>query len=466
MRCAASGATVSNGASQVVEAGGSAIGTVVGGGGTQLDYGYAGGATVLNGASLVVEAGGSASGTVVNGLRAVGTINVLGIATNTSVGFGQMNVSAGGTAIDTSVFAGTLGGVMNVSSGGTASGVSVGSRGTLNVSSGGTASGVSVGSGGTALTAPRVAFAQATDRMRRIGVLMPLAVDDPEAKVRLAAFLDGLQQLGWTDGRNVRIDARWPGSDADRFRKYAAELVALEPGVILASSSTSVAALQRITRSVPIVFAAVIDPVGAGFVESMARPGGNTTGFGAFEYSLSGKWLELLKEIAPNLTRAAVLRDPTFIASIGQFAVIQAMAPSSFAAELAPIDMRDPGEIEHAITAFARKPNGGLIVTATPLAATYRDLIISLATRYRLPNVYAFRYYPASGGLASYGPGTADEFKRAADYVDRILKGAKPADLPVQSPTNYQLVINLKTATALGLVVPTALLARADEVIE
>ncbi len=320
--------------------------------------------------------------------------------------------------------------------------------------------------GGTALTAPRVAFAQATDRMRRIGVLMPLAVDDPEAKVRLAAFLDGLQQLGWTDGRNVRIDARWPGSDADRFRKYAAELVALEPDVILASSSTSVAALQRITRSVPIVFAAVIDPVGAGFVESMARPGGNTTGFGAFEYSLSGKWLELLKEIAPNLTRAAVLRDPTFIASIGQFAVIQAMAPSSFAAELAPIDMRDPGEIEHAITAFARKPNGGLIVTATPLAATYRDLIISLATRYRLPNVYAFRYYPASGGLASYGPGTADEFKRAADYVDRILKGAKPADLPVQSPTNYQLVINLKTATALGLVVPTALLARADEVIE
>jgi putative ABC transport system substrate-binding protein len=227
-----------------------------------------------------------------------------------------------------------------------------------------------------------------------------------------------------------------------------------------------VAALQRITRSVPIVFASVIDPVGAGFVESMARPGGNTTGFGAFEYSLSGKWLELLKEIAPNLTRAAVLRDPTFIASIGQFAVIQAMAPSSFAAELAPIDVRDPGEIEHAITAFARKPNGGLIVTATPLAATYRDLIISLATRYRLPNVYAFRYYPASGGLASYGPGTADEFKRAADYVNRILKGEKPADLPVQSPTNYQLVINLKAAKALGLVVPTALLATADEVIE
>jgi putative ABC transport system substrate-binding protein len=295
---------------------------------------------------------------------------------------------------------------------------------------------------------------------------MPLAVDDPEAKARLAAFLDGLQQLGWTDGRNVRIDTRWPGGDADRARKYAAELVALAPDVILASSTTGVAALQRITRSVPIVFASVIDPVGAGFVATMARPGGNTTGFSAFEYSLSGKWLELFKEIAPNLTRIAILRDPTLAAGIGQFAVIQAMAPPSLAVELAPIDMHDPGETEHAITAFAREPNGGLIVTASPLAATYRDLIISLATRYRLPNVYGFRYYPASGGLASYGPDTADEFKRAADYVDRILKGEKPADLPVQAPTKYQLVINLKTAKALGLVVPTALLARADEVIE
>ena len=295
---------------------------------------------------------------------------------------------------------------------------------------------------------------------------MPLAVDDPEAKARLAAFLDGLQQLGWTDGRNVRIDTRWPGGDADRARKYAAELVALAPDVILASSTTGVAALQRITRSVPIVFASVIDPVGAGFVATMARPGGNTTGFSAFEYSLSGKWLELLKEIAPNLTRIAILRDTTTSAGIGQFAVIQAMAPPSLAVELAPIDMHDPGETEHAITAFAREPNGGLIVTASPLAATYRDLIISLATRYRLPNVYGFRYYPASGGLASYGPDTADEFKRAADYVDRILKGEKPADLPVQAPTKYQLVINLKTAKALGLVVPTALLARADEVIE
>ena len=320
--------------------------------------------------------------------------------------------------------------------------------------------------GGATLTAPRGAFAQATDRMRRVGVLIPLAVNDPEGEARLTAFLGGLQQLGWTDGRNMRIDTRWAGGDADRFRKYAAELVALEPDVILASSTTSVAALQRTTRSVPIVFAAVIDPVGAGFVASLAQPGGNITGFSAFEYSLSGKWLELLKEIAPNLTRVAVLRDPARPADIGQFAVIQAMAPSSFALDLVPIDLRDPGEIEHGIAAFAREPNGGLIVTTSPLAATYRDLIISLTTRYRLPNVYAFRYYPASGGLASYGPGTADEFKRAANYVDRILKGEKPANLPVQSPTKYQLVINLKAAKALGLAVPTALLARADEVIE
>jgi putative tryptophan/tyrosine transport system substrate-binding protein len=320
--------------------------------------------------------------------------------------------------------------------------------------------------GGTALAAQRAAFARATDRRRRIGVLMPLAVDDPEAGARLAAFRDGLQQLGWTDGHNMQIDTRWAGGDVDRFRTYAAELVALEPDVILASSTTSVAALQRITRSVPIVFAAVIDPVGAGFVASLARPGGNITGFSAFEYSLGGKWLELLKEIAPNLTRVAVLRDPALSADIGQFAVIQAMAPSSFALELAPIDLRDSVEIEHAIVAFARERNGGLIVTTSPLAATNRDLIISLATRYRLPNIYAFRYYPASGGLVAYGPNTADEFRRAAKYVDRILNGEKPADLPVQSPTKYQLVINLKAAKALGLVVPTALLARADEVIE
>jgi putative tryptophan/tyrosine transport system substrate-binding protein len=320
--------------------------------------------------------------------------------------------------------------------------------------------------GGTALMAPRTAFAQATDRMGRVGVLMPFAVDDPEAKARLTAFLDGLQQLGWTDGRNVRIDTRWPASDPDRLRKYAAELVALAPDVILASSTDCATALQQASRSVPIVFANVIDPVGAGLVASLARPGGNTTGFSAFQYSLSGKWLELLKEIAPTITRVAVLRDPTQASGIGQFAVIQAMAPPSFGEQLSPIDVRDTGEIERAITAFARERNGGLIVTASSPAATHRDLIISLATRYRLPNVYAFRYYPESGGLASYGPNPIDAFKRAADYVDRILKGEKPADLPVQAPTKYELVINLKAARALGLVVPSALLARANEVIE
>ena len=300
--------------------------------------------------------------------------------------------------------------------------------------------------------------------MRRIGVLMNVEADEPVGQPRIAAFVEGLQQLGWTDGRNVRIDTRWPGGDPDRVRKYAAELVGLAPNVILASASPSVAALQRVTRSVPIVFANVIDPVGAGFVASLARPGGNTTGFSSFEYSISGKWLELLKEIAPNVIRAAVVRDPALAAGIGQFAAIQAMAPPSF--ELTLIDMRDPGEIERAITAFARERNGGLIVTASSLAVTYRDLIISLARRYSLPNVYGFRYYPASGGLASYGPDVVDPYRRAAGYVDRILKGEKPADLPVQAPTKYELVINLKTAKALGLTVPESVLARADEVIE
>ena len=248
--------------------------------------------------------------------------------------------------------------------------------------------------------------------------------------------------------------------------KYAAELVALAPDVIFASASANVAALQRITRSVPIVFANVIDPVGAGFVASLARPGGNTTGFSAFEYSLSGKWLELLKEIAPNVTRVAVLRDPSLAAGIGQFAAIQALAPPSFGVELTPIDVRDPSEIERAITAFAREPNGGLIVTGSQSAVNHRKLIIALASQYRLPNVYAFRYYPASGGLASYGPDAIDVHKRAAAYVDRILKGEKPADLPVQAPTKYELVINLKTAKALGLTVPQTVLGRADEVIE
>ena len=260
--------------------------------------------------------------------------------------------------------------------------------------------------GGVAAAWPLVAYAQ--QPKRRVGMLMSGAADDREMQARLAAFLDGLQKLGWTDGLNVRIDTRWLVGDADRSRS-AEELIALGPDVILASASANVAALQRITRSVPIVFANVIDPVGAGFVASLARPGGNTTGFSAFECSLSGKWLELLKQIAPSLTRAAILRDPALAAGIGQFAAIQAMAPSSFAVELTIIDVRDPGEMERAITAFAGEPNGGLIVTASQSVVTHRDLIISLATRYRLPNVYAFRYYPASGGLASYGPDPIDE---------------------------------------------------------
>jgi putative tryptophan/tyrosine transport system substrate-binding protein len=300
----------------------------------------------------------------------------------------------------------------------------------------------------------------------RVGVLMSTAADEPEGRARFAAFRDALQQLGWTDGRNVRIDIRWPASEPDNYRKYAAELVALRPDVILASSSASLAALQQMTRSVPIVFTNVIDPVGAGFVMSLSRPGGNTTGFSSFEYSLSGKWLELLKQFAPNVTRTAILRDPALAAGIGQFAAIQALAPPSFGVELTPIDVRDPGEIERGITAFARERNGGLIVTASSAARTHRELIISLAMQHRLPNVFPFRHYPSNGGLASYGPDAIDEHKRAAVYIDRILKGEKPSDLPVQAPTKYELVINLKSAKALGLTVPPTLLARADEVIE
>src|SRR5271156_2001078 len=320
--------------------------------------------------------------------------------------------------------------------------------------------------GVAALAGPRAARAQQPDRVRRVGVLMSRAAGDPEEQARFAGFLQGLQKLGWTDGRNVRIDYRWAAAEADRSRIYAAELVALAPDVVLASGSTSVAALLQTTRTVPIMFVNVIDPVGAGYVARLARPGGNATGFTAFEYSLSGKWLELLKEIAPNLTRIAILRDPALAAGIGQFAAIQAMAPSSLGVELTTIDPRDPGEIERAITAFARERNGGLIVTASPSSVTHRILIISLALRYGLPNIYPFRYYPAGGGLVSYGPDPIDEHRRAAGYVDRILKGEKPADLPVQAPTKYELVINLETAKKLGLEVPTTLLARADEVIE
>jgi putative ABC transport system substrate-binding protein len=317
--------------------------------------------------------------------------------------------------------------------------------------------------GAAAVAGPLGAHAQQPER--RVGVLMAFPADDPEGPAWLAAFVEGLQHLGWTDGRNVKIEIRWSGGDADRSRS-AEELVALAPDVILASTTSSLAALQRITRSVPIVFAGVIDPVGAGFVASLSRPGGNTTGFSAFEYSLSGKWLELLKEIAPGLTRVAVLRDPAFASGIGQFAVIEAMAPPSSGVELSPIDVREPAEIERAIIAFARERNGGLIVTASQSSITHRKLIISLALRYGLPNIFPFRYHAASGGLASYGPDSIDEHRRAAGYVDRILKGEKPADLPVQAPTKYELVINLGTAKKLGLDVPTTLLARADEVIE
>jgi putative ABC transport system substrate-binding protein len=320
--------------------------------------------------------------------------------------------------------------------------------------------------GGTAFAWPLAARGQQADRMRRVGVLESRAADDPEGKARLAVFRQGLQELGWTDGRNMRIDYRWAAADADRYRTYAAELVALAPDVILASASPSVAALRQTTRTVPIVFVNVIDPIGAGYVASLARPGGNATGFTLFEYSLSGKWLELLKEIAPNLTRIAILRDPALAAGIGQFAAIQAMAPPSFGVELSPIDVRDAGEIERDVAAFARESKGGLIVTGSTGAVAHRELIIMLAARHRLPAVYFFSYFVTSGGLISYGPDAIDQFRRAARYVDRILKGEKAADLPVQAPTKYELAINLKTAKALGLTVPPSLLSRADDVIE
>jgi putative ABC transport system substrate-binding protein len=311
---------------------------------------------------------------------------------------------------------------------------------------------------------PLAAYAQ--QPKRRIGLLMTMAEDDPIGQPRVRAFLDGLKQLGWTEGKNVRVDIRWTAGNPADTDKYAAELLALAPDVIFAPASASVAAFQRVTHHVPIVFANVIDPVGAGFVASLARPGGSATGFSSFEYNLSGKWLELLKEIVPNLTRVAVLRDPSLAAGIGQFAAMQALAPPSLGAELSPIDSRDPNEVERAIAAFAREPNGGLIITGSPSAIAHRNLIISLALRYRLPNVYGYRYYPASGGLASYGPDPVEMHKRAAEYVDRILKGEKPADLPVQAPTKYELVINLKTAKTIGITIPRTVLDRADEVIE
>jgi putative ABC transport system substrate-binding protein len=318
---------------------------------------------------------------------------------------------------------------------------------------------------GGAAAWPLPLCAQQPERVRRIGLLINLAADDPESQARRAAFQQRLAQLGWIDGHNVRIIARWGAGDATRIRRYAVELVASRPDVILATTSPSVAALQQATRTVPIVFASVVDPVGGGFVDSLTRPGGNTTGFTLFEYGLSGKWPDLLKQIAPSVTRAAVLRDATLMTSVGQFAVIQAVAPS-LGVELNPVGVRDAGEIERGVITFARGSNGGLIVTGSPLTAVHRDLIVTLATQHHLPAVYPFRYFATSGGLIAYGPNSVDPYRSAAGYVDRILKGEKPADLPVQAPTKYELVINFKTAKALDLTVPDTVLARADEVIE
>jgi putative tryptophan/tyrosine transport system substrate-binding protein len=318
--------------------------------------------------------------------------------------------------------------------------------------------------GGAAVAWPVAARAQQGEPMRRIGVLMSLGADDAEGQARLAAFSQALKQLGWSEGRNLRIDTRW--TTADDIRKHAAELVALAPDVLVAGGGTAtVAPLLQATRTVPIVFTVVIDPVGAGFVASLAHPGGNATGFTVYEYSMSGKWLELLKEIAPRVSRVAVLRDPAIASGIGQFGAVQIVAPS-LGVELSPVDVRDAGEIERAVAAFASGLNGGLIVTASPLTTAHRNLIVTLAARHKLPAVYPTRYYVAAGGLISYGPDLLDQYRRAASYVDRILKGEKPADLAVQAPTKFELLINLKTAKALGLVMPPAVLGRADEIIE
>jgi len=318
--------------------------------------------------------------------------------------------------------------------------------------------------GGAAVVWPLAARAQQGERVRRIGVLMNLAADDPEAPGRIAAFAQGLGELGWTTGHNVRIDYRWAANNPDRGRRYAEELIALAPDVILASGSAAARPLLQATRT-SIVFVQVIDPVGLGLVASLARPGGNATGFSTFEYSMSGKWLELIKEIVPGVKRVAVIRDPSISAGPAQFAAIQAVAPS-FGVELSPLGVGDASEIEHSLGSFAPGSNGGLVVTASALALAHRDLITTLAARLKLPAVYFQRPFVAGGGLISYGPDPLDPYRRAAGYVDRILKGEKPADLPVQAPTKYELVINLKTANALGLDVPPTLLARADEVIE
>jgi len=318
---------------------------------------------------------------------------------------------------------------------------------------------------GGAAVMPLTARAQQAGVMRRIGVLMAIGADDPEGQARIAAFRQGLQKLGWTEGQNVQVDTRWTAGNIDLDRKFAAELVALAPDVLLGTASQTVAALQAATQSVPIVFAHAVDPVGAGFVDSLARPGGNATGFVLYEYGISAKWLELLKEIAPSVTRAAVLRDPAIAAGTGQFGAIQSVAPS-FGVELTPVNVRDPNEIERAVSAFARSPNGGLIVTASPLALRHRNLIVTLAARHKLCAIYNLRSFVTAGGLISYGTDIPDLLRRAAGYVDRVLKGEKPADLPVQAPTKFEMVVNIKTAKTLGVTLPLPLLARADELIE
>ena len=317
---------------------------------------------------------------------------------------------------------------------------------------------------------PPAARAQQPDRVRRIGVLMNLAADDPQSTKQMKAFLDALQERGWTLGGNLKIDYRWVAGNGNLtrieiFRKYAAELVALVPDVILAAGGTTVGALQQVTRTVPIVFTEASDPVNRGLVASLARPGGNTTGFTQWEFSIAGKWLELLKQIAPNMTRAAVIRDPSETSGVGQFTVIQAMAPS-LGVEVSPIDARDVREVERAITSFARDSNGGMIMTPTGNARSHRELIITLAAQHKLPTIYPYRYFVTDGGLISYGSDVVDQYRLAAGYVDRILRGEKPADLPVQAATKYTIVVNLKTAKALNLAIPASVLARADEVIE
>jgi len=319
--------------------------------------------------------------------------------------------------------------------------------------------------GGAAAAWPLVGRAQQGERMRHVGVLMSTAADHPEGQARITAFMEGLQQLGWTDRRNVRIDVRWTAGEAARLGQYAAELVTLAPDVVVTGGASYVAALQQATRTVPIVFATATDPVGGGLVASLSRPGGNVTGFTLFEYGSSSKWLELLKQIAPQVTRVAVIRDPSLPTGTGQLGAIQSAAPS-FGVDLTAVDVRNVAELERAVTAFAQLANGGVVVQASPLATVHRELIVTLAARHKLPTVYFDRAFVAAGGLVSYGANITNQYRRAAAYVDRILKGEKPADLPVQAPTKYELVINLKAAKALGLDVPPSVLARADEVIE